>query len=238
MDGRRHSCLSAPKHSLSCYLACYSMNLCVLDILHTHPSQQGKGAGAKLVKWGTDIADKGGVQCYAETPVAGYALLRHSGFQNVTEMSMNLGKYKDGLTEYKHIVMVRPPFGTMQPERPPLVPPKSTKENELDLTEKDSVWDTVSEADEDDSQTLQYTAEARILEMRSSNSTGSPRLGSVAEMRATTSMRDLRSSTSTGSRVGSISDVRTSSSMKDLRSSLSPHPGSVMNAQASMKDMG
>lgn len=238
MANRQHSCLSPQKHSLSCYLACYSRNLWVLDILHTHPSQQGKGAGATLVKWGTDMADHVGVSCYAETPVAGYSLFRQSGFQNVTEMSMNLGKYKDGFTEYKHIVMVRPPYGATQPDRPPPIPPKSTMEGQPDLTERESVWDTISEADEDEAPTLQYTAEARMLEMRSSDSTGSPKIGVVAAMLPTTSMRDLRSSVSTGSRFGLISDMRSSSSLKDLRTSSSTQPGSIKNARASMTDMG
>ena len=238
MGKRQHTCMSASKHSLSCYFACYSRNLCVLDILHTHPSQQGKGAGTQLVRWGTDLADKEGLQCYVETPVAGYTLFRQSGFQNITEMSIDLGKYKHGLTGYKHIVMIRPSLGMTQPERPPPVPPKNTERFEGDLSERDQVWETSSETDEDEPPTLQYTAEARMLDLRSSNSTGSPKLGSVAAMRASASMRDLRSSTSTGSRLESVSDVRPSSSMKDLRSSQLPQPGSVGSARASMRDMG
>lgn len=238
VENRRHFCQSAPEHSLSCYFACYSTNLCVLDILHTHPSQQGKGAGARLVEWGTDMADKEGVQCYVETPVVGYALFRQSGFRTVTEMRIDLGKYKDGFTEYKHVVMIRPPLGTLQSVQPPAVPPKSTKERQPDLTERESVWETVSEADMAESPTLQYTAEARMLEMRSSTSTGSPKVGSVAAMRATASMGEMRSSTLTASRFASISDVRSSSLMKDVRTSLSTQPGSVRNARASMMDIG
>ena len=238
MSNKRHSCRSTSKHSLSCYLACYSTKMWVLDILHTHPSQQGKGAGTQLVKWGTDRADKEGIQCYVETPVAGYSLFRQSGFQNVTEMSMDLGKYKDGFVEYKHLVMVRPPFGTTHPERPPPVPPKKSEQRRSNMTEGESVWDTATESDENESPTLQYTAEARMMEMRSSTSTGSPRLGAVPAMRATTSMKDLRSSASLGSQFGSISDMRSSSSMRDPRNSSSTQPGSVRKARASMREMG
>ena len=222
---RKHSCLFSSKHSLSCYFACYSMNLYVLDILHTHPSQQGKGAGGCLVNWGIVEADKGGAQCYVETPVAGYSLFRRSGFQNVTEMSLDLGGYKDGLTKYKHIVMVRPCYGSIQPERPPSVPPKDHKQVGMVIDEEDFGLDA-SEVDEEESPALQYTAEARMLDLRSSNSTGSPKLSSVSAMRASASTRDLRSST-TSSRHNSTFDIRLTSSMKDLRSSLTPPEGPV-----------
>ena len=93
----------------------------MLDILHTHPSHQGRGAGAQLVKWGTDIADKEGLQCYLESSPAGYPLFRKCDFEDVTEMEIELNKYKNdgyGQYKYKHIVMIRPP------NVPPKVPPK------------------------------------------------------------------------------------------------------------------
>ena len=230
----KHSCPS-PKHSLSCYLACYSTNLYVLDILHTHPSQQGKGAGASLLQWGTERADEVGAHCYVETPVAGYSLFEKAGFQTVTEMSIDLGRYKDGLTHYKHDVMVRPPHGLSQQNQPPPVPLKDRERLEEAAVEEESVWDT-SECDDDESPTLQYTAEAKMLELRSSNSTGSPRLSSVAAMRASSSTRDLQSSTSTSSRLHSSLESRRASSIKDLSSSLSQEQPATYE-RTSMRDI-
>lgn len=93
----------------------------VLDILHTHPSHQGRGAGAQLVKWGTDLADKEGLQCYLESSPTGYPLFKKCDFEDVTEMEIELNEYKNdgyGQYKYKHIVMIRPP------NVPPKVPPK------------------------------------------------------------------------------------------------------------------
>ena len=93
----------------------------VLDILHTHPSYQGRGVGAQLVKWGTDLADKEHLQCYVESSPAGYPLFRKCDFEDVTEMEIELNKYKSsgyGQYKYKHMVMTRPP------KIPPKVPPK------------------------------------------------------------------------------------------------------------------
>ena len=92
----------------------------VLDIIHTHPSHQGRGAGTQLVKWGTDLADKQRLQCYLEASPAGYPLFRKADFEEVTEMEIDLNKYREGrgIYKYKHIVMIRPP------NVPPQVPPK------------------------------------------------------------------------------------------------------------------
>ena len=93
----------------------------MLDILHTHPSHQGRGAGAHLVNWGTDLADKNGLQCYLESSPAGYPLFQKCNFEDVTEMEIELNQYKKngyGQYKYKHLVMIRPPIV------PPKVPPK------------------------------------------------------------------------------------------------------------------
>ena len=95
----------------------------MLDILHAHPSHQGRGAGTQLVKWGTDLADKDNLQCYLESSPAGYPLFKRSGFEDVTEMEIELNKYKNhayGQYKYKHIVMIRPH------STPPKVPPKDS----------------------------------------------------------------------------------------------------------------
>lgn len=36
-----------------------------------------------LVKWGTDIADEAGIDCYLEASPAGYQLYRKNGFEDV-----------------------------------------------------------------------------------------------------------------------------------------------------------
>ena len=144
MTNRRHTCRAKPNPcSLECYFASIAPALwgessqsaeseitsltlisrirTVLDILHTHPSHQGRGAGARLVKWGTDLADKEGLQCYLESSPAGYPLFKKCDFEDVTEMEIELNKYRDiayGQYKYKHIVMIR------RHNVPPRVPPK------------------------------------------------------------------------------------------------------------------
>ena len=144
MKSRRHICRARPDPcSLECYFGSIAPALwgepyheaestidsvklisgirTVLDILHTHPSHQGRGAGAQLVKWGTDLADEERLQCYLESSPAGYPLFQKCDFEDVTEMEIELNKYKKsgyGQYKYKHIVMIRPP------NVPPKVPPK------------------------------------------------------------------------------------------------------------------
>ncbi|KAL9074688.1 MAG: hypothetical protein Q9161_002056 [Pseudevernia consocians] len=122
MKNRRHTCRAKPDPcNLECYFGSIAPALWVLDILHTHPSHQGRGAGAQLVKWGIDLADKERLQCYLESSPAGYPLFKKCDFEDVTEMEIELNKYKDhryGQYKYKHIVMIRPP------NVPPKVPPK------------------------------------------------------------------------------------------------------------------
>ena len=105
----------------------------VLDIIHTHPSHQGRGVGSLLVKWGTDLADKQGLQCYLEASPAGYPLFRKADFVEVAEMEIDLNKYRErmGVCKYKHVVMKvaagvcrRIHAPTIPPNVPPQVPPK------------------------------------------------------------------------------------------------------------------
>ena len=102
----------------------------VLDIIHTHPSHQGRGAGAQLVKWGTDTADKERLQCYTESSPAGYPLFQQCGFEDVAEMEIELNRYKNkksggyGQFRYKHIVMIRSPADGGRLPPPAEVPSK------------------------------------------------------------------------------------------------------------------
>lgn len=122
MKTKTHTCRAKPDPcSLECYFASIAPALWVLDILHTHPLHQGRGAGAQLVKWGTDLADKERLQCYLESSPAGYPLFKKCEFGDITEMEIELNKYRHnayGQYKYKHIVMIRPP------NVPPKVPPK------------------------------------------------------------------------------------------------------------------
>jgi len=97
----------------------------VLDILHTHPSHQGRGAGTALTKWGTDLADKQHLQCYLEASSSGHRLFRKMDFHDVAEMEIDLNRYRagygNGIYMYKHVVMIRPP------DMPPKVPPKDER---------------------------------------------------------------------------------------------------------------
>ena len=126
----------------------------VLDILHTHPSHQGRGAGAQLVKWGTDLADKERLQCYLESSPAGYPLFQKCDFEDVTEMEIELNKYKRhgyGQYIYKHMVMIRPPN---VPPRPPPKDPVNEKHPTgywdfgLPTTEESSESDDDSSSDD------------------------------------------------------------------------------------------
>ena len=216
MGNRRHSCFSEPTHSLSCYFACYSKNLMVLDIVHTHPAHQGKGAGVQLVRWGTEVADSEGLQCYLESSPTALSLFQFCGFQDITEMGLNLGIYRAGKSEYKHTIMLRPPYGISSVLDAPQTPQKGYERPLplINIMDHDPSWvDTISEEDEEDEDEGDLEpptmAEARMLDLRSSSSTGSPKLSSVQDMRTSSSMRNIRASSSLGA-------VRTSASTRSF----------------------
>jgi len=117
-----HKCKLKGGCSLECYFGSIAPALWVLDIIHTHPSHQSCGVGMLLLQWGTDRADRLRMQCYVESSPAGRALFRKHEFEYITEMEIDLNKYKTHQyyydQNYKHTVMIRPP------ETPPRVPPK------------------------------------------------------------------------------------------------------------------
>lgn len=186
LGNRRHVCRSPSGHTLECYFACYSPNLwgespslsriqttiltiirpAVLDIIHTHPSQQERGAGTQLLKWGTDMADKEGSQCYLESSPVGYSLFEKCGFDDVTEMDIDLGKYREGFGEYKHTVMIRPPFGEQRPQ----IPQKDERLEQIGtLPEVEEEQEEEQEL-EQEGEGPSYTSEARMLHFQSSSS--------------------------------------------------------------------
>lgn len=54
-----------------------------LEFLVTNPEYQRRGAGAKLLAWGTEQADKLGARMALESTPAGLALYKRFGFREV-----------------------------------------------------------------------------------------------------------------------------------------------------------
>ncbi|KJX99351.1 hypothetical protein TI39_contig362g00002 [Zymoseptoria brevis] len=78
-----------------------------LEILGVHKDYQGKGVGASLLKWGTDQADKDGLETYLDGSTAGqpYYEKRH-GFAPVKRM---LIPDRPAYGSYSIVSMVRQP---------------------------------------------------------------------------------------------------------------------------------
>ena len=159
----------------------------MLDILHVLPLHQRNGTGAALIDWGIALADEDGLQCYVETSPAAHPLCLKKGFRHVAEMRVELGKYKEGFKDYRHVVMIRSPFGSDQPQEPPEPP-----HNENPFADDENSFadeDALSPIDEGE---IPYTAEAKMLEIRSSSSLRSAVL------------RDARNSTRSSSQKSAI----------------------------------
>ena len=137
----------------------------VLDIVHVVPLYQRSGVGAALLDWGLEQADKEGVQCYVESSPSARSLCEKKGFRYVGEIKIELGRYKEGYREYKHTVMLRP-FRRRKEMDQPL--------SELNPFDDDPEMSPVSPF-VDDSE-VPYTAEAKMLEFRSTSSLRSARL--------------------------------------------------------------
>jgi GNAT superfamily N-acetyltransferase len=59
-------------------------------MLFTHPKHHRRGAGAMLLKWGIDQADKLELECYLESSVEGRALYERFGFKVLKEFRFNM----------------------------------------------------------------------------------------------------------------------------------------------------
>ncbi|KAF2003544.1 hypothetical protein P154DRAFT_520120 [Amniculicola lignicola CBS 123094] len=69
----------------------------LLHILVTDPEHSRRGAGAMLVKWGMDQADKAQLPTYLESSSQGKRLYERLGFKVVKETTFDLTKYgKEG----------------------------------------------------------------------------------------------------------------------------------------------
>lgn len=53
-------------------------------MLGTHHEYQRRGAGAMLVKWGCDLADRNGMLCYVDASEKGKGLYQKFGFEDRT----------------------------------------------------------------------------------------------------------------------------------------------------------
>lgn len=132
-----------------------------------------------LVKWGTDLADKEGLQCYVEASPAGYQLCQKFGFKDVAEMTIKLGKFRKGYKDYKHTVMIRPPFGAFHhPEAPLPISPI--------LEEEDPFADGEVESPVEEPISPLMT-EAKFLNLRHPSDRGNATLRDVYENTPSTS---------------------------------------------------
>ncbi|KAJ4400039.1 hypothetical protein N0V91_009014 [Didymella pomorum] len=79
-----------------------------LHILITDPAHHRRGAGAKLVNWGTAQADSVQLPCFLESSVMGRPLYARCGFTPRLEQKFDLAKY-GGVGEDMNTVMIRDP---------------------------------------------------------------------------------------------------------------------------------
>lgn len=81
----------------------------VLSLLGTDPKHERRGAGAMLIRWGCDRADKGQKKCYVDASSVGYRLYKRCGFeQDVGEVIVDFDEYgAEGLGVHKWVAMLR-----------------------------------------------------------------------------------------------------------------------------------
>jgi GNAT superfamily N-acetyltransferase len=56
-----------------------------LDLLGTDPEHQRRGAGALIVQYGCDIADRDGIPSYIDSSVQGKPLYEKFGFKDLSD---------------------------------------------------------------------------------------------------------------------------------------------------------
>ena len=74
------------------------MFLCVV------PERQRQGVGGMLVRWGTEKADKLGLECFLESSPFGYGLYKKSGFQEQEQLAVTI----EGTTCYYPAMLKKP----------------------------------------------------------------------------------------------------------------------------------
>ncbi|KAF2727753.1 hypothetical protein EJ04DRAFT_517063 [Polyplosphaeria fusca] len=80
----------------------------LLHILVTDPQHQGRGAGAMLIKWGFEGADKAKLKAMLESTESGKPLYTKLGFYDVHKETFDLAKYGGNGLDYS-TVMFRDP---------------------------------------------------------------------------------------------------------------------------------
>jgi GNAT superfamily N-acetyltransferase len=80
----------------------------VLHILVTDPDHYRRGAGAKLIRWGTERADDAQLPSFLEATLMGRPLYVKMGFEPKHEELWDLSKYGLEGTDIS-TVMIRPP---------------------------------------------------------------------------------------------------------------------------------
>lgn len=129
----------------------------VLDIIHVIPLYHKCGIGSSLIDWGLDQADKEGSACYVESSPAARPLCIKKGFKHIGEMQIELGRYKDGYEQYRHMVLLRPPRTSDGSER--------SSQHDPFTDDPDGRVSPILEEVE-----VPYTAEAKLLHFRSKSS--------------------------------------------------------------------
>lgn len=83
--------------------------LVVLHILVTDPEHHRRGAGAMLIRWGTEQADDAQLPAFLEATMVGVPLYTREGFQARHEEVFDLKKYGLEGTDVS-TVMIREPL--------------------------------------------------------------------------------------------------------------------------------
>lgn len=76
--------------------------------MFVHPEYYGQGIGSKLLKWGTNEADKRGVKIWLTSTPQAIPVYQKKGWEITKEHSVDLGKY-GGSGTYRRALMVRKP---------------------------------------------------------------------------------------------------------------------------------
>jgi GNAT superfamily N-acetyltransferase len=84
-----------------------------LSMLQTDPAFQGRGAGALLMKWGTEKADELGLPVYLESSPKGHRFYQRHGFKDLEVFTFDVSQY-GGTGTYEEPLMIREPTRSAQ----------------------------------------------------------------------------------------------------------------------------
>lgn len=79
-----------------------------LKLLSTHSDHQRRGAGALLLKWGSEQADRIGADCYLEATTTGRPLYEKFGYRQVGMFNLDMTRF-GGPDDANICLMARPP---------------------------------------------------------------------------------------------------------------------------------